>query len=264
MATTPDEYHEFLTERLLVSIAIACGGPGAQQLVDGLQQRYTTTLADAEGTWLVQTGHLAYQSGTLGQMIHAVQAMTTAAQPRMWAGALAVALMWAGEPDRAAEVLGDDTDLPRNYFWLPVTQARAETAAGLGLGDHCRRIYAELLPFRGRFGVTGAGSMCFGLVSRTLGMLSLALDEPARAEEFLTEAVDHADRIGAVHEGVASRRLLATALLATGEPDRALAHMEAALPIAVDRGFDRDADLIRTSMAAARLGTTMADGADLG
>ena len=40
--------------------------------------------------------------------------------------------------------------------------------------------------------------------------------------------------------------------------------MEAALPIAVDRGFDRDADLIRTSMAAARLGTTMADGADLG
>ena len=105
-----------------------------------------------------------------------------------------------------------------------------------------------MLPFRGRLSVTGGGSMCFGLVSRTLGMLALALDEPATAIELLIEAVEHADRIEAISEGVASRRLLASALLATGSPEQAVIYLDEALPIAIERAYTREAMLIRELM----------------
>ncbi len=242
--TTKNPYFDFLTERIIVSIDVALGA-GAQQLVDGLQQRFGTTQVDAEATWLVQTGHLAYQAGTLGQMLHAVEAMTTGAQTRMWAGALAVALMWSGDNLRAAELIDDGPELPKNYFWLPVAQARAEVAAGIGHTAQCRQMFDEMLPFRGRFGVTGGGSMCFGLTTRTLGMLALAVGEPTTAIELLTDAAEHSDRIGATYEGVASRRLLAGALIATGETEQAVSYLSEALPIAIERAYTREAVLIR-------------------
>ncbi len=248
---TKNPYFEFLTERLIVSIDIARGQPGAQHLVDGLQQRFGTSQIDAEATWLLQTGHLAYQAGNLGQMLHAVEAMTTGPQTRMWSGALAIALMWAGDDRRAAELLDDGPELPKNYFWLPVTQARAEVAAGLGHLAHCRRMFDEMLPFRGRFSVTGGGSMCFGLVSRTLGMLALALGETTTAVELLSEAVEHADGIGAVSEGVSSRRLLAGAMIAVGETQQGLTFLDEAIPIAVDRAYTREAMLIHELMTEA-------------
>ncbi len=242
---TRNQYYEFLTERLVVSIDIACGKPNAQQLVDEFQRRFGATQSDAEGTWLIQTGYLAYQVGTLGQMVHAVEAMATGAQSKMWAGALALAQLWNGDEVQAAATLGDNAELPKNYFWLPVTQARAEAAAGLGRADLCRPIFDELLPFRGRCGVTGAGSMCFGLVSRTLGMLALALNETTSAIEFLTEAVEHADRVNSGFDQVGSRHLLAVALIAVGEADRAAPLLDKALRMATDRAFAREIVSIR-------------------
>ena len=249
-AASNNPYFVFLVERLVVATSIACGAVHAQQLVDDLHRQYGLVMGDAEATWLIQTGYAAYQAGTLGQMIAAVQAMSASSQPRMWAGALAVALMWAGDEVRAAEALGGDAVLPRNFFWLAVTQARAEVAAGLGLADHCRQIYDELLPYRGRFGITGAGSMCFGLTSRTLGMLAQALGDTDAAIDLLTEAVEHADRIGAVHESVCSRRLLGAALLTSGDAEAARSHLETALPLAVERCYDREVVLIRALLTS--------------
>jgi hypothetical protein len=167
----------------------------------------------------------------------------------MWAAGLAVALLWAGDTEGAEEVLDQPDDIPRNYFWLPVMQARAEVAAGLGRRDHCRRIFDELLPHRGGVGITGSGSSCFALVSRSLGLLALTLDELPLAVELLTEAVEQADRVGAVFDGVTSRRLLATALRRAGDHDASEPLLAAASATAAERGFQREAELLRALVA---------------
>ena len=177
-------------------------------------------------------------------MLNSIEAMTAGNQARTWTAAQALALMWAGDRDGAEAILETQTDIPVNYFWLTVVQVRAEVAAGIGRRDLCARMYDELLPFRGRLGLTASGSLCYCLVSRTLGMLALALDDVPAAVDLLTEAVEQADRIDAPFEGVIGRRLLATALIAAGDPgdlERARAEIEPAAAVATARGFAREA-----------------------
>ncbi len=257
---TKNESNAFHTERLILTIDIARCGPAVQERIDELFRCYGPaqtstpsvgpTQGDAEGTWMVQTAVVAYQAGALGHMVGALQSMTAGPQSRMWSAGLAVALLWAGDPNGAEEVLDRPEDLSMNYFWMPATQARAEVAAELGRIDHCRRIFDQLLPFRGLMSVTGGGSSCFGLVSRTLGVLALVLDDVPTAIELLSEAVDHADRISAVFEAVSGRRSLASALGAAGRIDEAAAIADHALAVAAERGFSREAQLIREVRAS--------------
>ena len=246
---TRNEYYEFLTERLVLTIDLARSAPGVPERVDEFLQRFGATQVDTEGTWMLQVGCLALHAGTFGEMISAAQAMTTGPQARMWTSAHALALLLAGDLAGAEEVLDRPLELPRNYFWLAVTQAWADVAAGLGRRDHCRRLYDELLDYRGRIGVTGAGSLCFGLVSRSLGTLALALDDVPVAVELLTEAIDQADRIGMSYEGVVSRRLLAMALATTGTDERVAVLLHEALVVAERHGFAREAGLVRERLA---------------
>lgn len=242
-------YYEFVTERLMLSIDLLLGVSEPQQRVDELHRTFGPSQIDAEGTWMIQTGLVAYHRGTLGQIVDSVRAMATGAQSRMWNGALALALVWAGDR-AAAEALLDDSEIPKNYFWLAVTQAHAEVAASLERLDHCQRLFDDLYPYRGRVGVTGSGSMCFGLVSRSLGLLALTLGEVPTAIEMLREAVDHADRLGIAHDGVVSRRLLAMALTASGADDEsALTLLRAALTTATTHSFDREVGLIGDLLA---------------
>ncbi len=246
---TRSDYFDFVVQRLLLTIGIFRSEPDVQARADALFQRFGATQIDAEPTWMIQTAVIAYQAGTMGQLVNPLQAMTTGAQSRMWAAGLAVALLWSGDAAGAEQVLDRPDDIPKTYFWLPVMQARAEVAAGLGRTDHCRQMFAELLPYRGGIGITGSGSSCFALVSRTLGLLALTLDELPMAIELLTEAVEQASRIGTVFDGVTSRRLLALALRASGAPEGADDLLGAALAMATQCGFARERDLIRQLLA---------------
>ena len=248
-AASRSGYYGFLLERMLLTISIFRSEPDGQARIDELFQRFGPTQVDAEPSWMIQTAVLSYQAGTMGQLVNSLQAMTAGTQARMWAAGLAVALLWAGDTTGAEEVLDQPEDIPRNYFWLPVMQARAEVAAGLGRRDHCRRIFDELLPHRGGVGITGSGSSCFALVSRSLGLLALALDELPLAVELLTEAVEQADRAGAIFDGVTSRRLLATALRRTGHQGASEPLLAAASATAAERGFQREAELLRALVA---------------
>jgi len=244
LAAIRDGQNEFLIERLRITIAILRSEGGVQARVDALFQRFGQSLTDAEGTWMIQTAVLAYQAGVLGDLVGSLQSMTTGPQARMWAAGLAVALWWSGDEQGAAEVLDRPDDLPRNYFWLAVQQALAEVAVGLGRHDHCRTIFDDLLPFRGLVSVTGGGSSCFGLVSRSLGVLALELGEVDRAIDFLVEAVDQADRIGAHFDGVSARRSLAAALHRAGRHHDVERLTAEASAVAESRGFGREARLI--------------------
>ena len=237
---TKNAYFEFLTERLLLSIDIARCAPDAPGRVDDLLHRFGATHADTDGTWALQTGGLSVQAGTLDQMLNAVQAMTAGNQARTWTSAYALALMWAGDHAAANAILDTYADVPRNYFWMSVTQVRAEVAAGLGRRDHCQRMFDELLPYRGQLGITASGSLVYGLVSRTLGMLALALDDVASAIELLSEAVEHADRIEIPFDAVVCRRLLAHALITEGDWQRATDLLDRARTISRQHGFMRE------------------------
>ncbi len=243
-STHPSQYDQFLIERLGLSIDVFRSVPGAQRAVDDLFQRHGRSHIDAEPTWTIQTAVLAFQTGALGELLGSLQAMTTGPQSRMWSSGLAIALLWSGDAIGAQQVIDQMCDIPRNYFWLAATQAVTEVAAELGHRDHCRRLYDELLPYRGRIGVTGGGSSCFGLVTRSLGVLALALDDLPTAIDLLRDAVEQADRIGAVFDGVSARRSLAAALIATDHGDAASGLLGEALPVARSRGFRREATLI--------------------
>lgn len=241
---TRSEYYQFLVDRLLLTIGIFRSEADVQTRIDALFHRYAATQVDAEPSWMIQTAVLAYQAGTMGRLVNSLQAMTAGAQARMWAAGLAVALLWSGDAAGAEAVLDQPDEIPRNFFWLPVMQARAEVAAGLGRSDHCRAMFDELLPYRGRIGITGSGSSCFALVTRTLGLLALTLDELPLAVELLTDAVEQARRIGAIFDGVTSRRLLAAALRRGGDLSRSEHLLAEALEVATARGYLREIELI--------------------
>ncbi len=241
---TRNQYFEFLADRLAISIDIATCAPAVAERVDALALRHGATHADTDGTWALQTGGLSYQAGTLGSMVNAMQAMTAGPQARTWLAALALAQLWAGDRSGATTTLAAQAEAPRNYFWITVAQVQAEVAAAVGATDRCAGLFAELLPFRGLLGITASGSLCFGLVSRSLGELALALGDTDMAGELLEEATTQADRIGMPLESVIGRRLLATAQLAGGNAARARTLVDEARSIATDRGFAREVALL--------------------
>ena len=243
-----DDYCRFLVDRLILTIDLARSVPGVDEQVDAFVRREQPTQVDAEATWMLHTGILARQAGTLGQIAGAMSAMTAGPQPVMWSAAQGLALLHAGDTAGATAVLDRVTELPQNYFWLAAVEARAETAAVLGRVDHCRTMFDQLSPYRGRLGVTGAGSGCIALVSRVLGMLALALDQVDEAIELLTDAVAQADRVEFAFEGVIGRRLLAEALGRAQRPTEAEQAVCAALATAETRGFALESSLLRAML----------------
>ena len=244
LPTTNNQYFEFLGERLILSIDIARGEPGTQDRIDALAARHAMTHADTDGTWALQVGGLAYQAGTLGAMVPAIATMLDGPHARTWRAALALAHVMAGDDDAGAATLGEQGEIGRSYFWLTVKQVQAEVAVHLGLTGRCAELFDELRPFRGRVGITASGSLCFGLVSRTLGELALALGRVDDALDLLDEAVVAADSSGMPFESVITRRLLARAHREQGADDAARRLVDEALAAAAARGFEREGRLL--------------------
>ena len=203
------DYFDFLTERFILSIDIARGEPDVRDRIDELARRHAQTHADTAGTWALQVGALAHRDGTLGAMRSTIAAMTDGPLARTWQAALALAELLDDDREAAARTLAAQGDVPRNYFWMTVTQVHAEVAAALGQTDRCRRLFDELAPYRGRVGIAASGSLCAGLVSRSLGELALALGRYDEAVILLEGAAAQAEQIGMPFEAIVVRRLLA-------------------------------------------------------
>lgn len=245
LPATHNQYFEFLADRLELSIDIALGESGVSERIDALASRHGDTHADTDGTWALQIGGLAYQSGTLPSMLPAISAMLGGPHARTWRAALGLAQLMAGEIDAAQDTMNEQGDAPRNYFWITVTQVQAEVAAGLGLTRRCAELFDQLHPYRGLVGITASGSLCYGLVSRSLGELALVLRRLDDAVSLLSEAMMSADEIGMRFESVISRRLLASALRSRGDLPAARLVVDEALDVARANGYEREAELLR-------------------
>jgi hypothetical protein len=193
-----------------------------QAQIDALATRYEGTHADTSGTWSLQTGGVALQAGALDDLAPALGAMMTSSHiGANWKAAYALALLSSGDRDGAAGILDDFREPTLDYLWLTTMQTIAEVAVGLGRADRAEPLFAALAPYRDQLGITGSGSLCFGLVATTLGALALVRGDTAAAVESLELAVALADAMDAPWERTRSRRLLARALLdAPDVPDR--------------------------------------------
>lgn len=201
-------YFEFLADRLTLSIDIARGVSGVRERIDALARRHAHSHADTAGTWALQLGALAYQEETVGALGPMIDSMIEGPHARTWRAARALAELRAGDAEAATATLDEQGDVPRNYFWVTVLQTQAEVAAALGLTERCAELYAALEPYAGRVGITASGSLCFGLVSRSLGELAIALDRLDDADAHLADARLHAARIGWPFEAeIVERRL---------------------------------------------------------
>lgn len=236
-----NRYFSFLAERLPISIDVARCRPGVAAEVDRLATTYASTYADTDGTWALHTGARALQVGTLGSMVGVLQAVGASSIPGAWKQALGLAQLWAGDLEGATYALDLVDPLPPNYFWMPVTQVRAELAVGLGRLDRCASLLDELAPYRGRLGIAASGSLCFGLVSRTIGMLALCLGRLDVAVDHLHEAVTQADALRLPFDGVVARRLLADATTDRAEAEVVRARAREA---ATAHGFVRELELL--------------------
>jgi hypothetical protein len=244
LPATHNQYFEFLGERLILSIDVARCEPGVHERIDALAERHAQTHADTDGTWALQIGGLAYQAGTLGSMVTVISTMLDGPHARTWRAGLALAQLMAGDVDEAAATLAEQGDVPKSYFWLTVVQVQAEVAATLRLTDRCQELFNQLSPFRGQLGITASGSVCFGLVSRSLGELALALGRHDDALDLLADAVANADSSGMHFEAVVARRLLASAHQACGNGDAASSLIDEAFAAAEARGFERESHLL--------------------
>jgi hypothetical protein len=133
-----------------------------------------------------------------------------------WVAPYGLALLRSGDEAGAAAVLDGFDEPPPDYFWLTTLQAASELAAGLGRVDRCKAFFDDLLPHRDTLSIVASGSLCYGLVSTTLGQLALATGDPDQAVDLLDEAVARSVAMAAPYETVKARRLLAAALTAAG------------------------------------------------
>lgn len=232
VALSQNFYFGFLVDRFGVALDVFTGQLDVQQRIDDLAARYDGTHADTAGTWSLQTGAVAHQAGMLGGLAPMIEGVVRAHPGRPnWVPPHALALLERGEPgDRAAAmaVLDGFEEPPLDYFWLSTMQALAEVVVGLDRTDRAATIYDQLLPFRDQLGITASGTFIYGLVATSLGMLAISLGDHAAAIELLDEAVAKADEMGAPFEAVRARRLLATALVASGAPTARVAEVVAA------------------------------------
>jgi hypothetical protein len=242
VAASQKFYFAFLRDRLSVSLDILTGVSGVQDRIDELAARYEMAHAESSGTWALETGALALQSGRLGDLIPALAAMVDGSDiAGNWVAPYSLALLEAGDRAAAATVLDGFSAPPLDFFWLTTIQIMAQVAVGLGRQTEAAAFRQALLPFRDQVGITASGSLCLGLVVTTLGELALSLGDDDEATALLREAVERSNLLGAPFESVRAGRLLVQVLLRNGRNDEALDAVAAASSLAAIHGFDGEA-----------------------
>ena len=106
--------------------------------------------------------------------------------------------------------------VPRDYAWLMTITVLADVAAMVGNPEQVKTLYELLRPYAAL--VAGADHIRFGSVSRYLGLLAASLFRLDEAAEFLRDAVEANDRIGALPWSAHAKADLARVLSARDAP----------------------------------------------
>ncbi|WP_280298965.1 BTAD domain-containing putative transcriptional regulator [Nocardia neocaledoniensis] len=104
-----------------------------------------------------------------------------AAAPHAISYVYALALLDAGDTERAATVLDAGTEVLRDYYWGAMTAFEARVVARIGTAEAAERLYRDLLPRTGTIAGMDSGSVAFGPVDTVLAELAERLGDHAAA-----------------------------------------------------------------------------------
>ena len=166
-------------------------------------------------------GRIGELTPMLGELIDAPD---LSAPDHACLGALALAAATSGDQRQARHVLArlhqaGLAGLPRSGNWLVALYGAVEAARLLGDKTTAAEAYGLLLPYADRPAIAGPGTACFGSVQHSLGIAALTHNEPDRAVAHLTAAVHANLTLGHWPATILARVRLAEALERRNQPD---------------------------------------------
>lgn len=178
-----------------------------------------------------------WDQGRLGEMIEPLRDLAERV-PSIpgYAAALTLAYLETGRLDECREQFRGvvTSEFERAFDYLTVATILGEVCASLPEPSRADGLYQMLVPFAQRVVVVGlSGSL--GATARVLGMLAASMGDWDRAEDHFEQALLVNQRAQADTMLVRTQRAYATMLVArtrTGDDERAVALVEAALPVA--------------------------------
>lgn len=111
-----------------------------------------------------------------------------AAAPHAISYVYALALLDAGDTERASTVLAAGTEVLRDYYWGAMSAFEARVVARIGTVEAAERLYRDLLPRAGTIAGMDSGSVAFGPVDTVLAELADRLGDHAAASRHRAAA----------------------------------------------------------------------------
>jgi hypothetical protein len=221
----------FVISAIEVMLTIRAGRfEQAEILLEGCAQRGAAAGdVDVVGWHGAQLVAMRWYQGRLAELVPVlddlVHSPTLSVVDNSYFAALAVAAALAGDQRKAAGALAalcgrDLADLPRSSTWLVTMNGVVQAAHLLGNRAAAARAYELLSPFAHLPMMASLGVACFGSVQHALGMASLTTGDVDRAVEHLRAAVENNLAIGHWPAAMTSRLHYAQALARLGGPAR--------------------------------------------
>ncbi|MCU7820338.1 AAA family ATPase [Kitasatospora sp. DSM 101779] len=173
--------------------------------VDALRARGAV---DLNGLAALGIGCIRLQQGRLAEMLPVLLAVWEQYQPLNEA-LTALALLDAGRPGQARDVLGRGVPLRRDFAFSVLAELRGAAAVVFDDEALAAEVYRELLPLRGLAGGASTLSVVFRPVAQTLGELARFLGRPEEARDHFHEAARVASAWDSPHWADAARTGLA-------------------------------------------------------
>jgi class 3 adenylate cyclase/tetratricopeptide (TPR) repeat protein len=151
----------------------------------------------------------------------------------------------------------DFVGVPRDSMWMGTIAYLADVCSFLGDRARADVLYQILLPFAGRNVVIGSAVVCYGALTRYLGVLATVLERWDEAERHFEDALTMNDRMGARPWLAHTQERYATMLLArrrSGDRDKAAALFDLALATAGELGMHALEERIAVGVARIRPG----------
>jgi tetratricopeptide (TPR) repeat protein len=168
-------------------------------------------------------GRLAELLPMLDDLVHSP---TLSSVDNSYFAALAVAAALAGDRRKAAGALAtlrgrDLADLPRSSSWLVTMNGIVEAAHLLGDVATSARAYELLSPFAHLPMMAGLSIVCFGSAEHALGVAALTMGDPDRAVAHLRAAIERNLALAHWPAVMTSRVRYAQSLVLRGQPQDA-------------------------------------------
>ncbi len=150
----------------------------------------------ASAEWIATLGRIGHgvATGNLGELVDELAVIETV-RPQSVRFVYVVALLDAGEADRARAEWRYAAPYPRNYYWLAMTTFRARAAARLGDSTVMTDTAAQLRPFADAVAGLDSGSLYAGPVAGALAEIAERQGDAGAAARWRAAASETLRRV---------------------------------------------------------------------